>query len=47
MLILHLKYLKSKNFWISGFDTEAKKDFINHDWKGNNVTFVWIRGIWS
>ena len=23
-----LKYLKSKNFWISGFDSESKKDFI-------------------
>ena len=32
-----LKFLKSKNFWISGFDSEAKKDFTKHDWKGNNV----------
>ena len=32
-----LKYLKSKNFWISGFDNESKKDFADHDWKGNNV----------
>ena len=32
-----LKYLKSKNFWVSGFDNKIKKDFIQHDWKGNNV----------
>ena len=23
-----LKYLKSKNFWISGFDGKSKKDFV-------------------
>ena len=32
-----LKFLKSKNFWISGFDSGAEKDFTKHDWKGNNV----------
>ena len=32
-----LKYLKTKNFWITGFDIGAKKDFISHDWTGNNV----------
>ena len=32
-----LKFLKSKNFWVSGFDLEANKDFTKHDWKGNNV----------
>tara|TARA_Y100001970_G_scaffold5981_1_gene6785 strand:- start:58996 stop:59742 length:747 start_codon:yes stop_codon:yes gene_type:complete len=32
-----LKYLKSKNFWISGFDIDAKKDFAKHEWMGNNV----------
>ena len=32
-----LKFLKSKNFWISGFDSRAEKDFTKHDWKGNNV----------
>ena len=39
-----LKYLKSKNFWISGFDVEAKKDFINHDWRGNNVLLFGSEG---
>jgi 23S rRNA (guanosine2251-2'-O)-methyltransferase len=32
-----LKYLKSKNFWVSGFDNKSKKDFTQHDWTGNNV----------
>ena len=32
-----LKYLKSKNFWVSGFDSGGEKDFTKHDWKGNNV----------
>ena len=32
-----LKFLKSNNFWISGFDSEANKDFTKHDWAGNNV----------
>tara|TARA_B100000686_G_C16511627_1_gene822443 strand:+ start:63 stop:806 length:744 start_codon:yes stop_codon:yes gene_type:complete len=32
-----LKFLKSKNFWVNGFDSEAKKDFTQHDWNGNNV----------
>ena len=39
-----LKYLKSKNFWISGFDGESKKDFIKHDWKGNNVLLFGSEG---
>jgi 23S rRNA (guanosine2251-2'-O)-methyltransferase len=32
-----LKYLKSKNFWVSAFDNKSKKDFTQHDWTGNNV----------
>tara|TARA_Y100000590_G_scaffold420227_1_gene522724 strand:- start:5063 stop:5806 length:744 start_codon:yes stop_codon:yes gene_type:complete len=32
-----LKFLKSRNFWVSGFDSEAKKIFTEHDWKGNNI----------
>ena len=39
-----LKYLKSKNFWVSGFDTEAKKDFTNHNWKGNNILLFGSEG---
>ena len=32
-----LKYLKTKNFWVCGFDKNGKKDFTQHDWKGNNI----------
>ena len=32
-----LKYLKSKNFWVSGFDGNSNKDFSKHNWEGNNV----------
>ena len=32
-----LKFLKSKNFWVSGFDSKSDKDFTKHDWKGNNI----------
>ncbi len=39
-----LKYLKSKNFWISGFDNESTKDFTKHDWKGNNVLLFGSEG---
>jgi len=39
-----LKYLKTKNFWISGFDNNAEKDFSNHDWKGNNVLLFGSEG---
>ena len=39
-----LKYLKSKNFWVSGFDLEAKKDFTEHDWNGNNILLFGSEG---
>ena len=39
-----LKYLKTKNFWISGFDNNANKDFTEHDWKGNNVLLFGSEG---
>ena len=39
-----LKYLKTKNFWICGFDKDAKKDFTEHDWKGNNVLLFGSEG---
>ena len=39
-----LKYLKSKNFWVSGFDGSASKDFTKHDWKGNNVLLFGSEG---
>ena len=39
-----LKYLKSKNFWICGFDINAGKDFTNHNWDGNNVLLFGSEG---
>ena len=39
-----LKYLKSKNFWISGFDSRSNKDFTKHDWNGNNVLLFGSEG---
>jgi 23S rRNA (guanosine2251-2'-O)-methyltransferase len=39
-----LKYLKSKNFWVSGFDNNVKKDFTEHDWTGNNVLLFGSEG---
>jgi 23S rRNA (guanosine2251-2'-O)-methyltransferase len=39
-----LKYLKSKNFWICGFDNKGKKDFAEHDWAGNNVLLFGSEG---
>ena len=39
-----LKYLKSKNFWICGFDNKGTKDFTEHDWTGNNVLLFGSEG---
>ena len=39
-----LKYLKTKDFWICGFDSDGKKDFTKHDWNGNNVLLFGSEG---
>ena len=39
-----LKYLKSNNFWVSGFDTKGEKDFTKHDWDGKNVLLFGSEG---
>jgi len=39
-----LKYLKTKNFWICGFDNKATKDFTQHDWNGNYVLLFGSEG---
>ena len=39
-----LKYLKTKNFWICGFDKNGKKDFIEHNWEGHNVLLFGSEG---
>ena len=39
-----LKFLKTKNFWVSAFDVSAKKDFTKNDWKGKNVLLFGSEG---
>tara|TARA_B100001245_G_C22817261_1_gene393430 strand:+ start:181 stop:942 length:762 start_codon:yes stop_codon:yes gene_type:complete len=39
-----MKYLKSQNFWISAFDSSAKKNFNNHEWQGRNVLLFGSEG---
>ena len=39
-----LKYLKTRNFWVCGFDNKAEKDFTKHDWNGNNVLLFGSEG---
>ena len=39
-----LKFLKTKNFWVSAFDKNGKKNFIEHDWDGHNVLLFGSEG---
>ena len=39
-----LKFLKTKEFWVSAFDVHAKKDFTNHNWEGKNVLLFGSEG---
>ena len=39
-----LKFLKSKEFWVSAFDISANKDFAKHNWKGKNVLLFGSEG---
>ena len=39
-----LKFLKTKEFWISAFDISAKKDFTKHTWQGKNVLLFGSEG---
>ena len=39
-----LKYLKTKEFWISAFDASATKDFTKNNWKGKNVLLFGSEG---
>ena len=36
--------MKTKDFWISAFDISGKKDFTQHNWKGNNVLLFGSEG---
>ena len=35
-----LRFLKSKEFWVSAFDVSAKKDFTKHKWNGRNILLL-------
>ena len=39
-----LRFLKNKGFWVSAFDTSAKKDFTNNNWAGKNVLLFGSEG---
>ena len=39
-----LKFLKTKEFWVSAFDISAKKDFTQHNWKGRNILLFGSEG---
>ena len=39
-----LKYLKTNNFWVCGFDKGGNKDFTKHDWNGNSVLLFGSEG---
>ena len=39
-----LKYLKTKDFWISAFDVNGQKDFTKNKWNGRNVLLFGSEG---
>ena len=39
-----LKFLKTREFWVSAFDVNAKKDFTKNNWKGKNVLLFGSEG---
>ena len=39
-----LKNLKDRNFWVYGFDSNAKKKFTDMKWEGNNVLLFGSEG---
>lgn len=39
-----LKFLKTKEFWVSAFDISAKKDFTKHKWNGKNILLFGSEG---
>jgi 23S rRNA (guanosine2251-2'-O)-methyltransferase len=39
-----LKFLKTKEFWVSAFDINAKKDFTKHNWQGKNILLFGSEG---
>ena len=39
-----LKYLRENSFWVYGFDVKGNKDFMEVEWKGNNVLLFGSEG---
>ena len=39
-----LKFLKTKEFWVSAFDSKGKKNFTQHKWEGRNVLLFGSEG---
>ena len=39
-----LKYLREKNFWIYGFNSNSDKDFSTINWEGNNILLFGSEG---
>ena len=39
-----LRFLKSKDFWVSAFDSEGGKDFTENKWDGKNVLLFGSEG---
>ena len=39
-----LKFLKTKEFWVSAFDSNGKKNFTQHNWSGRNVLLFGSEG---
>ena len=39
-----LKFLKTKDFWVSAFDVSASKDFTSNNWNGKNVLLFGSEG---
>ena len=39
-----LKYLREKNFWVYGFDSNAEQDFTDLKWEGNNILLFGSEG---
>ena len=39
-----LRFLKTKGFWVSAFDTTAEKDFTENKWEGKNILIFGSEG---
>jgi 23S rRNA (guanosine2251-2'-O)-methyltransferase len=39
-----LSYLKTRNFWVCGFDMNGEKDFTQYNWEGRNVLLFGSEG---